>query len=482
MFGSILWLVCPFCADPSDIRPAAPPPPPNVVAPGRNHSDVAKPRAVIGDVASILGCWEAASKQQDVPSQSQRENLRLRVSTSLNGHAAIAAEKLVGTVDTAQLQEQFDWRLIEQAGRQVCLEASPKDETERLFFGSIRVWLDPSSWRIEKLQVADRQGIERVNWAAEPVIFNVAEIEKVAHVETVSAVDDVVRPPRRFVDAKVSSDRTRGILPIPGLGALVIPLNTESPRDPVDASPVTPELAKILEKLEAAGRETKTVKLQFSRTVRNIPLEEERRSKGELFYDVSGNVSFVLRPEKIERHQPGNDSARSSRIGKNGNPYRVAEDRAESWFVTPTELVLCNDDDKTFEIIPFPAELDAKTPRTQRGSGFRSMTPWPFLFTIDAEQARREWELKIQGTSKNSVIIIATPRTDMLKTMFRECWIRIDPNSRQISAVKYFDPTGNLETVYTISDREINPRLPANGFRPNLKTRGYKLVVGPASE
>jgi hypothetical protein len=194
MCGFILWLVCPFCADPADVRPAAPPTSPKVVVPALHHSGISEPRAVIGDVASILGCWEAASKQQDVPSRSQRENLRLRVSTSLNGHAAIAAEKLVGTVAAAQLQEQFNWRLIEQAGRQVCLEASPKDETERLFFGSIRVWLDPSSWRIEKLQVADRQGTTRVGWLVEPVITTAA------YVSTAAAVDDGIPPAPDVVD------------------------------------------------------------------------------------------------------------------------------------------------------------------------------------------------------------------------------------------------------------------------------------------
>ena len=194
MFGSAYWLVCLFCADPVEVRSPVTTAAAKVVAPGLHHSHAAEPRAVIGDVDSILDCWEWASKQHEVPSRSQRENLRLSVSTSLNGHAAVAVEQLAGAVVAGRLREQFEWRLIEQAGKQLCVEAVPRDETERLFFRSIRVWLDPTSWRIEKLQAADRHGVERVNWLAEP------DIATAAYIETAFVADDGIPPAPQVAD------------------------------------------------------------------------------------------------------------------------------------------------------------------------------------------------------------------------------------------------------------------------------------------
>ncbi len=475
MFGSVVWLVCLFCADPADVRSPVTNAAARVVAPGLHHSHAAEPRAVIGDVDSILDCWEWASKQHEVPTRTQRENRHLSVSTSLNGHAAIAVEQLAGVIVASRLREQFEWRLIEQAGKQLCVEAVPRDETERLFFRSIRVWLNPSSWRIEQLQAIDRHGVQRVNWLAEPVIATAS------YVSTVAAVDDVIPPSPKLLDGEVGLSRMNVDQPVSRLFTRFVPLNGVDEPDPIEPSPVTPELAAILDKWEATLREIKTAKLKFQHTVYNKVFETETRSDGELFYMAPDKFGVVLRPDRIVGNQRGKPPARGLRIGTSGHPFRLEEGRAESWFLTQNELVFCDDEDKTYAYFLVPRK-DVSRPLNLWDATHGRLMRQLFLFGNNADGMRTKWTFKLSGVSKDSVLLVATPREVGLKRFVSECWILVNTNTWQTSAVKYVDSAGTVESVYKINDREINVVLPHNCFSPDLKARGYKLVIAPKSE
>lgn len=48
--------------------------------------------------------------------------------------------------------------------------------------------------------------------------------------------------------------------------------------------------------------------------------------------------------------------------------------------------------------------------------------------------------------------------------------------SWQTTAVKYFSPSRDFETVYDVHRREINVELPIDCFEPDLKARGYRQL------
>ncbi len=490
MFCSLLLLISPFCAD-----PVLPTSAPKVVVPELHHAAVCEPVAVLGDLDRILDKWEAASKLHEPPSRSQRQILRLIVSTSLNGHAAMAIEKLAGPIDAGQWKDQFHWTITERQDDRIGLEAIPKDDTERLFYRSIRVWLNSSSWRLVHLQATDRRGHVCANWTVEQPSTE-TRVATAGFQTTASSGGIVVAslqalPPSRFGDSVPWGQPDMSVPPSPAiltasgwtsvadaiqptLGLTTRTGVTDDP-DPIGLSPVAPEMVEILDNWEAASSEAKTSRLQFSRTVFNLVFEVEKLAEGELIFAAPDNVRFVLRPAKLEMTSHGGATA-LQRNERTGRMFRVESDRAQSWIWTANELLVCNDDDQTYERIAIAAKADS-APQPRRPVYASGSHRFPFLLDIDARQLRRDWSFRLLRSTSDKIVIEALPRTSASKSTVRECWVVIDQKTWQTLAVKYFDPTGNLETVYTVKDREANPTLPETCFHPDLKSLGYKSVV-----
>ena len=487
MFCTLLLLISPYCSDP--VLPA------NVVTPNRHHSAASEMAAGLGDLDRILGKWAAASKLQQAPSRSQREILRLIVSTSLNGHAAMAIEKLAGHVDAGQLKDQFQWTVTETRDDRIGLEAIPKDDTERLFYRSIRVWLNSSNGRLANLQATDRRGHVCANWRIEEPSTE-PRVTTVGFQTTVSTGGIVTAslqpgPQPRFGDSvpwatpDMSVPPSPAVLTVPGWSSVAdaiqptLGLTTRSrlgnDSDPIDLSPAPPEVAEILENWEAASREVKSSRLQFSRTVSNLVFEVEKLAEGELIFEGPDNVCFALRPANLEVTSHGGVKTLQQNA-RTGRMFRVTVDRAESWIWTANELLVSNDEDQTYERIAIAARNDSDT-HSHRPVLASGNHRFPFLLDIHADQLRRDWSFRLLRSTNDKVVIEARPRTAVAKSAFSECWVAIDKKTWQTSAVKYFDPTGNLETVYTVKDREVNPTLPENCFHPDLKGRGYKSVA-----
>jgi len=119
-------------------------------------------------IAIWLRNWERATRNSPESSRSQREDFRRRIHEEFNEHTAAAVEQFVGHVKESRLTETYDWRIVEQTGEQVCLEAIPRDETERLFYGSLQVMLAADSGTPERLVVVSRNRSLRMVWQSEP--------------------------------------------------------------------------------------------------------------------------------------------------------------------------------------------------------------------------------------------------------------------------------------------------------------------------
>lgn len=109
-------------------------------------------------ITDWLRRWERVSQDYPALPLTRRDLLRHRVSLAVNAHAATAVEQLAGQVQVTQLRETFAWTIITRDARQVCLEATPQDETEQLFYGAVQVWLDVTSGTLDELRVTDRLG------------------------------------------------------------------------------------------------------------------------------------------------------------------------------------------------------------------------------------------------------------------------------------------------------------------------------------
>jgi len=139
------------------------------------------------------------------------------------------------------------------------------------------------------------------------------------------------------------------------------------------------------------------------------------------------------------------------------------------------QFLIANDEHKSFE--------RAEIPRKRASNGFNWAIDFsyrnsalPFLFEIRADRIREDYLLMRVRHDDSNIILVAQPRTNALRAHLIECFIMIDSNSWQTSAIKIIDPSGNVETVFKVIDREINPVLPADSFNPDLTSRGYKSV------
>jgi hypothetical protein len=213
--------------------------------------------------------------------------------------------------------------------------------------------------------------------------------------------------------------------------------------DPTDLSEVTAEVAEILDKCEAATREIKTSKVKFDRTVYNLVFETETRSEGELSFEAPDKQSIDLRGLTIPR---GEMSLRNAK--RSGKPFRMESGLRESWILTKDEIAAGNGEEKTYQRFQRPTQV----PNHQRGYYYFKMgnLTFPFLFDIRADQIRTDWTMTLLSQKEERTVLKAIPRTALLRCSVTECLILIDNKTWQVSAVKYYDPSGNLETVYKL--------------------------------
>ena len=236
--------------------------------------------------------------------------------------------------------------------------------------------------------------------------------------------------------------------------------------------PVDPEIAEILNKWEAASRETKTARLQLARTVCNLVFDEEKLADVELIYDGRNKVSLKTRPTVIQRGQI------SKWTDKSGRPFRLLPDHSE-WRIWNADTTLIADDtSKSFESIDVVVRAsDRPAPDSwvfMFRRAFSSDLSLPFLLEIRASQIQKNWSLELHSRKNGGCILFAKPASNLYG--LSECWIMIDETTWQTTAVKYFDLTGNLETVYKVTERETNPVLPPDTFSPDWKSLGYTSV------
>lgn len=166
MFGSLFFILSAFGTEPVEtrlsstcMRPLA-----KLVAPKIEHAAGATRSTDCRQITFWLRLWEQTSRHRPTLSLARRDVLRHRAETHANAHAATAIEQLTGRIEIGKLREAFVWSIVDHDAGRVCLEATPRDETEHLFYGSIRVWLDEVDGALHQLQIVNRSGETRFVW------------------------------------------------------------------------------------------------------------------------------------------------------------------------------------------------------------------------------------------------------------------------------------------------------------------------------
>ena len=210
--------------------------------------------------------------------------------------------------------------------------------------------MQSSTGHLVKLQAFDRHGEPTAHWLA-------PEATEQAYVLPGHMIDDGIPPPppldklgRRtqwFAEmqrpagknhqiqqalARLNADqRYRDDADILGLFHREREADVADDQSSTDDEPrTTPEIITILSKWEVASRQVNVIHTRFARTVYNLAAEQEIVSKADLIYDTSGKIRL-----SISRRDGDIQQAKSSRLTKAGNAFRIIEDRPQSLLVTP---------------------------------------------------------------------------------------------------------------------------------------------------
>jgi TIGR03009 family protein len=268
------------------------------------------------------------------------------------------------------------------------------------------------------------------------------------------------------------------VLPAAGQARVPVPQNQVTRPNPPAAPDIAPEeiseeLEELLRQWEIKSSQIKSLKGKHKRTVYNLVFQEEKIADGKFYLETpdKGRIDVVGNKPK--------EGDKSARIGKNGQPFRLVADRPERWICDGEFIIVISDDEKTYELVQLPDEAKGKNIVN---------SPLPFLFGMKAEEAKKRFHFKLNKNNKDTAMLIVTPRLASDRQNYIEAFVMLDKTTYLPTAVKLFDPSGSIETVYkfesvVINDRTVFRIFPEpDPFKLDFKKMGYKLVLPPAEE
>ena len=239
---------------------------------------------------------------------------------------------------------------------------------------------------------------------------------------------------------------------------------------------ISKELEDLLRQWELKSSQIKSLRGTHKRTVYNKVFAEEKIAEGKFYVETpdKGRIDLVgIKPKPNEK---------SKRLDKIGVAFTVIADRAENWICTGNELVMVNDEAKTYEVAPLPEHL--------KGTNIIN-SPLPFLFGMKAADAKRRFKMILHESSTDKVaLLIVQPKLASDLENYVEAFIMLERVNYLPTAVKMIDPSGSMETVYKFENVKINSNdgwigifaADKKPFQPDLVGWGYKLVVKPVEE
>ncbi|MCC7420372.1 MAG: hypothetical protein IT428_08835 [Planctomycetaceae bacterium] len=207
---------------------------------------------------------------------------------------------------------------------------------------------------------------------------------------------------------------------------------------------VSPELQAVLEAWERASSKVTRLQGEHQRFVYDLVFDTEKRADGKFFYEAPDKGRIDITPTKIAK---GEVAKRVNK--KNGKPFKLDPDLQQRWVCTGREIIQLNDTEKNYELFPIPPQ--------HQGANIME-GPMPFLFGMPAEKAKKRFALTLMSETASDVRLKAIPRWQSDFNNYREAEIILDKTAERYlpKAVRLIDPSGNLETVYTFRQIDVN--------------------------
>lgn len=224
-------------------------------------------------------------------------------------------------------------------------------------------------------------------------------------------------------------------------------------------SKVEPELEAFLNQWEVRSRNRTSVTFDFTRREFDRIFREEKRTKGLFRHRAPNHFFFVTEPWNPELNES------SERRDRSGQPYRIEAGSSETWVWTDMECLIADNDDKTF-----------LAGRISEPCWFNFFEPQPFLFDVNSERLRKEWNMQILAKTTDSLTIDACPRTQSSKRYFNRCRMTVNTQDYYPIELQFLDGS-HREIWYWIQNwRTDGDFWDLTTEHANLKSKGYTRV------
>ncbi len=215
--------------------------------------------------------------------------------------------------------------------------------------------------------------------------------------------------------------------------------------DPADAVLKIEELPKNLENIlqKWAVESGKINRLEGSHTRYwyDDVFQVEKLSKGKFYYEQPDKGRIDITGAEVPK------GAQGQKRNPKGQPYQLKPGENERWICDGKRIFSINEDEKSYEVYPIPAEA--------RGANIME-GPLPFLFGMPAAVAKKRYFLKLLEDSPQRIIIAVKPRRQADAANYSEAKVMLDPKTYLPDAVQLIHPGGNQSTVYTFKDVVAN--------------------------
>ena len=119
------------------------------------------------EIESLLSRWEESTWRQQPLSRSQMEELQHEIGEQFNQHTAADLILLIGPVLADQLQDRYQWSVVQRSRGSITLAAMSRDEMDRLFYHSFVVSLSLAQGGPEQIEVRGRNLQQQLVWKSQ---------------------------------------------------------------------------------------------------------------------------------------------------------------------------------------------------------------------------------------------------------------------------------------------------------------------------
>lgn len=233
---------------------------------------------------------------------------------------------------------------------------------------------------------------------------------------------------------------------VPGTGGRPVANNGDIRMEVAPERP-SPHMLLLLQTWEQKTAGIDTLQGSFRRYTYDSVFMTEKRAVGRYWFGSPDKARMDFQPDPEIAKALSTAPEGKLHHEFQGKTFSVEVDTARTWICTGKEILEVDHPQKQYSRMEIPQEYQGQ--RITDG-------PLPFLFGMKADSVSTRYKLVFgeKHDPQSQVHIVAYPLLPQLRREFQRAELLLDPKTYMPQAVKLWDPSGNVETVYLFYNPE----------------------------